>query len=153
MLVKGITRQIFDKIKDYVTVFGDPAKFAVNINTAPKAVLSVVIMADATSGTLQIDKVAADIYADRIITSRNGVDGIPGTKDDASTADIPTALKFALQDDTQAANLTKDFTTKSAYFRIESTGTISKSRIEKRIVCVWHKEQSKESILKYYREY
>ena len=154
LLVKGVTRKIFDKVSPYITVFGnpDPAKFAVNINTAPKPVLSALIMADA-SPNAPIDKTSAEIYADRIITSRNGNDGRSGTKDDAPTTDIYAMLKYALQNDTQAANLTKDFTTSSKYFRIESQGMIDKTKVGTRIVCIVQKDQGKAPVLKSYREY
>lgn len=152
LLVKGMTRQIFDKIKEHVTFFGDPAKFVVNINTAPREVLSVLMMAG-SSVNVPVDKVTADILADRLVAFRNGYDGIKGTKDDnIFTADIGID-SIVPELSTQLPELKKYFTTKSGYFRIESNGVINKSKVEKRIVCVAHKELQKEPVLKYYREY
>jgi hypothetical protein len=152
LLVKGFDRKIFNKVKDYITVFGDPAKLAVNINTAPKAVLSILMLAG-TSVNAPIDKVAADIFADRIVVFRNGPDGENGTKDDnIFTADINIEA-IVPELSTQAAELKKSFTTVSRYFRIESAGVTSRTKTEKRVVCVVQKEQGKASALKAYREY
>ncbi|MDO8524989.1 MAG: type II secretion system protein GspK, partial [Candidatus Omnitrophota bacterium] len=103
ILVKDMNKKIFDKIKNYITVFGDAAKFAVNINTAPRAVLSTLITAFTGA-----DKIAADIYADRIITFRNGPDGEKGTKDDYFfTSDLSIERVLPELSATQAAELKK----------------------------------------------
>jgi general secretion pathway protein K len=65
LLVKGISREIFDKVRDNITVYGQGA---VNINTAEKIVLESLGMSDA--------------LAEKIIHFRNGEDGAPGTEDD-----------------------------------------------------------------------
>ena len=152
LLVKGIDQKIFNKIKNYITVFGDPAKFAVNINTAPKAVLSVLMMSG-TSINTPVDKVAADIFSDRIVSFRNGPDGQRGTKDDyLFTSDI-NIESIVPELSTQVAELKKSFTTASNYFRIESSGVINKTKVAKIVVCVAQKEQGKTPTLKSYREY
>ena len=149
MLVKGMNSRIFDKIKDYITVFGDPAKFAVNINTAPKAVLSILITSSGST-----DKTSADLYADSVITFRNGPDGAKGTKDDnLFSADISIERVLPELSAAQIAELKKSFTTASKYFRIDSRGMIAKTKIGKRVVAVIGKEQGKAPTLKYYREY
>ncbi|MFH1640548.1 MAG: hypothetical protein ABIA66_01155 [Candidatus Omnitrophota bacterium] len=78
LLVKGITPEIFEKIKDYVTVYGTGK---VNANTASKPVLLSV-------GFRQ------DI-ADKIITLRAGDDGIWGNADDI-IFDSPSSVAFKL---------------------------------------------------------
>jgi len=152
LLVKGINRKIFDKIKDHVTVFGDPARFAVNINTAPREVLGAVLMSGASINK-PIDKAAADIFAGRITAFRDGPDGTPGTVDDNGfTADIKIEALLP-EISTQAAELKNYFTTKSTYFRIESTGVVSGSKTAKRLVAVVQQDRGKVSQLKSYREY
>ncbi len=157
MLVKGIDPKIFDKIKPYITVYGSPdaAKFAVNVNTAPKTVLSVLIMSNASVDT-PIDKIMADAVSDRIIAFRNGADGIEGTRDDNkffSAADMNIeAITQGLLSATQAENLKKSFTTASRYFKIESTGTIDRSKVSKKTVYVTTRDQ-KGPVLIFYREY
>ena len=154
LLVKGIDQKIFDKIKSYITVFGDPGKFAVNINTAPKAVLSTLIMSDAAVNT-PIDKITADFCADKIVSFRNGYDGQQGTKDDNKFADANINLEQLTQgalSATQAANLTKDFIVKSSYFRIESMGVVTRSKVGKKVICVVTKEATSNYKFGYYRE-
>ena len=148
LLVKGVDSKIFDKIKDYITVFGDPAKFAVNLNTAPKGVLSVLITA-ATS----IDKVTADFYADRIVTFRNGGDGIKGTKDDNSfTADMSVEALMPELSAGQIAELKKLFVIKSNFFRIESTGIVTNSKMGMKVTCVVNRSAGENFKFNYYRE-
>lgn len=65
LLVKGITRPIFDSIRDSVTVRGTGA---VNVHTAPKEVLMAVGM--------------SETLADRVLTYRRGDDGEDATADD-----------------------------------------------------------------------
>ncbi len=149
ILVKGMDKKIFDKIKDYITITGDPAKFAVNINTAAKTVLSALITA-----FTGVDKTAADIYADRIIVFRNGPDGEKGTKDDSSfTSDLSIERILPELSAAQAAELKKYFTTASKYFRIDSQGLITRTKVERRVVSIIQKEQGKAPTLNYYREY
>jgi hypothetical protein len=153
LLVKGITGGVFDKIKNYVTVFG-PNVFCININTAPKTVLSTIIMADAA--VAGIDKVTAEFCADKLIALRNGYDNAPGTKDDnkftTTNINFEQISQGALSA-TQSANLIKDFTITSLYFRIESEGIIKKTKVGKRIACIVQKERGKPSKILSYREY
>ena len=149
LLVKGINKKIFDKIKNYITIFGTPTTFTVNINTAPKAVLSILLMAEAG-----VDKTSADLYTDQIINCRNGPDGIKGTKDDSAfTGDVSIELVLPALSAAQVAAIKKDFTTTSNYFRIESQGLIYKAKVARSIVCVIQRSQGKAPPLKYYREY
>lgn len=65
LLVKGVNRDIFEKMKPYVTVFGSGA---VNINTTDQEVLSA----------LGLPQTAAE----KVIRHRDGGDGEPGSSDD-----------------------------------------------------------------------
>lgn len=65
LLVKGINREIFDKIKEVITLYGEGA---VNINSADKVVLR----------SLGLD----DALVEKVIAFRKGPDGSEGTDDD-----------------------------------------------------------------------
>lgn len=65
LLVKEMNQELFNKIKDFVTVYGDGS---ININTAPKEVLLA----------LGLD----DDIVEKILSFRSGEDGIEGTADD-----------------------------------------------------------------------
>ena len=65
LLVKGMDENIFGKIRNYVTIYGDGR---ININTASKVVLSALGLSE-------------DII-NKIVAFRAGEDGITGTADD-----------------------------------------------------------------------
>ncbi len=65
LLVKGISRENFNKVKDMTTIYGQGA---VNINTAERKVLESLGM--------------SDIFTGKVIHFRNGDDGVEATKDD-----------------------------------------------------------------------
>lgn len=135
MLVKDITPEIFEGIKNYVTIYGNPDG-RININTASKRVMLACALSDGL----------ADIV---ILKVRNGPDNISGTKDDGFfSGDI--AGQLGLPEGADRAALGKYFTTKSNYFRIESKGAVDRSKITSKIVCVVNKGDKK---LAYYREY
>ncbi len=78
LLVKGVDENIFQKIRKYITIYGDGR---VNINTATRPVL----MAVGYSGNI----------ADRIIAFRNGKDALEATADDnffEATSDIASKI-------------------------------------------------------------
>ena len=134
MLVKGVTPELFNSIKDYITIYGLDGK--VNINTATKKVMLAMGLSE---GLIDI-----------IIGIRNGVDKIPGTKDDGVfTYDIAAQLSLPI-DSPDRTILENFFTTKSDYFRIEEKGMVDNSKISAKIVCIVKKGAKK---LEFYREY
>ena len=81
MLVKGMTRDMYDKLINYVTIYGDGA---VNINTASKDVLESLGL--------------TDTLVDKILSLRRGKDGIDATADDnvfLQTYDIASEVNAA----------------------------------------------------------
>lgn len=114
LMVKGVTPDIFNKIKDRITVYGTGA---VNINTADKLVLKSLGMSDS--------------LADKIIHFRNGNDGIEATSDDNffSAAEniisiLRAAEKLTPDESGQLANIAASglLCVRSDNFRGESTG-------------------------------
>ena len=135
MLVKGVTPELFESIKDYITVYGyDDGK--ININTATKKVMLAVGLSEKA--------------ADMIVGFRNGIDGLPGTKDDGiflnTAQDI---ISWDLTPDEKFI-LGNYFTTRSNYFRIEARGAVDGSSVTSRVVCIVKRGAKK---LEYYREY
>ena len=151
LLVKGMTIDLFDEIKDYITVYTDGK---ININTAPKEVLTAVI--DDGKGTYE--RLVTDI-----VNWRNGDDGVEGTSDDRLLVDRNAVLSLAKEDDPQGKNRLEVVTDtnhyftifKSSTFRIISHGKVRK--ITKVITCVVDRENLKdptaeENPIKYYHE-
>ena len=134
MLVKGMTPELYESIKDYVTVYGTDGK--VNINTATKKVMLACGLGETLTSI--------------IMDTRNGEDKIAGTKDDGLVQDITPEATGKWDITSAERTALNNFTTKSNYFRIESTGMVDKSKIVGKIVCVIDRGAKK---LKYYREY
>ena len=137
LLVKGVTPEIFNSIKDYVTIYGDK----VNINTASDKVLAALGLDGATAA--------------QIIRYLNGPDGIQGTKDDSSLTDADIAHIDNILLRPASANeaaIISGLKTKSSFFRIESTGVVDKTKVAKKITAIVQKDHGK-VILKSYREY
>jgi len=65
LLVKGMDPEKFERLKDFVTIYGDGA---VDINTAPAAVFTALGMSKALQ--------------QKILSARKGRDGVEGTADD-----------------------------------------------------------------------
>jgi len=102
LMVRGVTREIFDSVKDRITVYGTGA---VNINTAPELVLRGIGMDEK--------------LADAIIHFRAGSDGACGTEDDNVFKDAKTIAKDLSED----ANLTGS--DNSLILRLTSGGLLS----------------------------
>ena len=120
LLVKGMTREVFEQVKGYVTIYGSGA---VNIHTAPKEVLLALGLGE--------DAVK------KILTFRAGTDGEEATPDDqafTSTAAITTsltgALSFSGSELVEVSNLVSagTLTTASTVFMIRSRGELAAKR-------------------------
>jgi len=81
MLVKGMTPEIFKKIKNYITVFPRQGNLTVNFDTASPVVLKAFardVVGPQTNATVE----DADRLVERIVSYRQGDDGKWGTEDD-----------------------------------------------------------------------
>ncbi|MBI3617400.1 MAG: general secretion pathway protein GspK [Candidatus Omnitrophica bacterium] len=93
-LIKGMDANSMEKLKDYLTVFGDGK---ININTAPEAVLRAVGM--------------STYLVDKIMSYRFGKDGVMGTEDDnvfdRHSNIVPHLSQFVSLSDSEVADLTR----------------------------------------------
>ncbi len=126
-LIRGMNRDIFAKLKDYITLYGSGK---VNINTAPKKVLLVL-------------GISPDVV-EKIIIFRYGDDGELGTLDDNifySTSDIvPRLSQFCHMGISEIAELDiaadMYLVTSSDYFGIRSTARLKNRKRFLRVTCV-----------------
>lgn len=132
LLVKDVTPAALEKALPLVTVYGDGK---VNINTADAGVMTSLGLS--SEAALAIDRV------------RRGPDGISGTRDDRVFSSISEAQSVLTErnDITTLGNL---FTTVSNYFRIDSNGSVDRSKVDSRISCVIKRGERQ---LRSYREY
>jgi len=80
-LVRGVTDQIFEKMRVFVALFPRQGSFKVNFDTAPRIVL--LAMAKSVSGSMTNTEIAdAESLVEKIIIHRNGDDQISATEDD-----------------------------------------------------------------------
>lgn len=81
LLVRGMTPDIFNRIKPYVTVFSSNMKLTLNLNTAPRPCLKALARhyAGAKTNTEQSD---ADSLVEKLVAFRNGPDELWATEDD-----------------------------------------------------------------------
>jgi len=127
LLVKGMTRDLFEQIEDHITVYGDGK---ININTASREVLEIVIG-------------LPEFIDEQIMRHRQGLDGIEGTEDDRAfrNAGIPGMPE----------NKKNYFGAESKNYRITSHG--NRGNVKSVINCVVKKEARKEGKeFEYYHE-
>ncbi len=130
LLVKGISPKIFDKVKDYLTVYGEGK---VNINTAPKPVLCALDL--------------SEDLVEKIINFRKGKDGVLGTDDDGHF-DTPSNIipfleqRFSLtsKEVISLNNLLDEFVTTSDYFKVKILILSKDNSNFREINCVVDKE-------------
>lgn len=137
LLVKGVTPEVFNSIKDYVTIYGDK----ININTASDKVLLALGIGPEAIGNIN--------------RHRHGSDNIAGTKDDnpIMDADLTHIEPILLRPpSTNEVAIISGLKTSSSFFRVESTGVVDKTKIAKKITAIIQKEQGK-TTLRSYREY
>ena len=84
LLVKGMTPQIFQKLKDYVTVFPQEARaLLVNLETAPEIIIRA--LARSVAGPITNTEIAdSDSLASKLLAYRRGEDSRDFTADDRS---------------------------------------------------------------------
>ena len=117
LLVKGVDRKIYDRLINFVTVYGDGT---ININTASKEVLEAIGLPDALT--------------EKILTVRRGKDGIDGTPDDhlflrtyEIAADVNAVINLTLDEARiiDALNARGVLGTNSFYYTIQATGKLA----------------------------
>ena len=130
LLVKGVSADIFDSVKDYLTVYGSGK---VNINTAAREVLLSLGLAKR--------------IVDEIFLFRYGEDGMPFTVDDnvfeADSAITPQLSQFSRLSASEAALLSvavdKYLTTVSDIFEIRSVASLNNRKNSLVTRCVVNK--------------
>jgi type II secretory pathway component PulK len=131
LLVKGMTNEIFERIKPYITIYGQGR---VNINTAPREVLLA----------LGLDN--------NIVTSilffRKGADGLEATPDDEffekPSNIVPLLSRVYNLSPSQLASVSQIsqqyLTTQSSYFTIECSAYFNKGRYKMTVFCVFNRQ-------------
>lgn len=144
LLVRDMTPEIFQGIKDKVTVFGNGL---VNLNTISPEVLKIIFQA--------ADPGSAEILTEALINYRRN-SGDDGNVSNNIFNQVPNNVsEFGLDDPNgiyqQAYNKAKpNFTVKSDYYRIRSLGAAAGAKVKKTLEAIVKKQSPK--IMLYYRE-
>ena len=135
LLVKGMDKQRYDKLINYVTVYGGGA---VNINTASKEVLLALGL--------------TDVLVDKILMVRRGKDHIDGTPDDhvffktfEIAADLSQFVNLTLDEvrAIDALNAKRLLCTDSSYFTIEAAGKLASRSVLRKVRAVYSSRDDK----------
>lgn len=119
LLVKGVTKDIYEKLLPYVTIYGDGK---VNINTTPAPVLYALGLEDA--------------LIDKIMAVRRGLDGMDATADDHvffKTFDVAAEVNAVVKLDPSEAraidalNLQGLLTVNSGHFTMDIRGHLART--------------------------
>ncbi len=125
LLVAGMTKEIYERLSDYVTVYGQGQ---VNINTAPAAVLWAMGL--------------EDVVVEKFLAVRRGKDGVEATRDDhvfLRTFDVAAEVNEAIKLEPQekraldVLNLQGRLTTQSHYFNVIIEGHLERSNFFKKV--------------------
>lgn len=141
MLVKGVTPEIFSRLRPFVTIYGDGL---VNINTASReALMAMGLEAGA---------------ADKVLLVRRGVDGVESTVDDyifLRTFDVAVEMQNFIKLDPKevaqidALNEHGRIKTLSQFYSAESHGRLTRKDGALTILCVYSISDDK---ILYWRE-
>lgn len=136
LLVRDMNDEIFLKIKDRITVFGDGS---VNINTAEKDILSAIGMGAA--------------LAEKVVGYRQGPDGREATLDDNAFEDLGSVSeKLNLsENETELINsLTAShlIAVDSRNFKVISRGSVISGKMLSEIICIINRD----GVIKYWRQ-
>ncbi|MDP8266519.1 MAG: type II secretion system protein GspK [Candidatus Aceula meridiana] len=141
LLVKGVTKEIFDSLKDYVTVFPLEARdLKVNINTVKEDILKAIFRATAerNPGAEELD---ADSLTQKIVSYRLGEDAMACTADDR-IIEKANSEPLSLNQSEQAIFLSavNHFIESAQYFRITVHGYDEPSGVKAQIQAVVDRE-------------
>ena len=132
LLIRGVTQDLFAKIKDYLTVYPKPAnRLIVNFETASLPVLQA-IGRSFIGGYARLTADDADSIAQKIVNFRRGDDGIEATGDDRRL-DL-AALGLTATQNILYQRILSYKTVQSSYFSIFSHGTFKTSTVNLKAV-------------------
>ena len=136
MLIKGFTEDIYNSLKEFVTAYPQEGESRININTAPKEVLEILLntyVKKLQERNIPIENPEALLAA--IIDFRNK-DGIfTDINIESGLESLSDQQKNILNDPVDG--LKNKITFKSNYFCIISEGKINTSKLKHKIECVF----------------
>jgi len=140
MLVRGMTKEIFDRVKPYVTVYPAQGSFLINVNTASKPVLQAWARSYSGART-NTDQSDADALVDKIVSHRSGEDGREATADDRRV--VVKDLGLNASEGVIVARMAKEWTETSQFLRMRLQGMDEGSRSSTDVEAVVSREEGR----------
>ncbi|VAX36082.1 hypothetical protein MNBD_UNCLBAC01-980 [hydrothermal vent metagenome] len=148
LLIRGVTQEIYEKMKNYITVFPkDTQTLLVNINTASKVVIQALAR-NFSGGRTNTELEDADNLAEKIIMHRMGDDLQVMSEDDRLV--ILNDMALNARERVIFLAMQKNIVNFSNYLRIRSTAVDERSGVQSRIEAVVFREDF--SIMEWKRE-
>lgn len=141
MLIKGMTKERFDKLTEYLTIYGSSSG-KININTAGKEVLTAVIL----SSVANFSPTDAFSITGDIINQRQG-ESIDNTADEVIFGSVEDVAAFIPEEGKEV--FSGWLKTNSDYFRVNIKARINKT-IMKKAEAIY--ERSKNEILYWHED-
>ena len=137
LLVRGMTEELFAKMKPYVTIFPKSGGLRINFDTASEAVLKAAALSfTGESSNTEISD--AESLVEKIFEYRRGSDGMEFTEDDQSVDEGKMGLNAKERAIFLAMNVLR--TKISDYLRVVVKGVEKKLDVESRIEAVVSRE-------------
>lgn len=141
--VLGVTADIYGSFKELITVYPADGAGRVNVNTASKKVLEILINTSfkkLQEGSIPVENPAG--LLEGIMDFRNKENGVfTDTNLESNLDGLSNSQKNILNDPTDG--LKNKICVQSDYFRIASSGNIRASKLKRKIDCVFSRSNSK----------
>ncbi len=139
-LVRGVTDEIFNAVRTYVTVFPAQGSLLINVNTAPAVVLRAWARNYCGAQT-NTDETDADALADKILSFRSGEDGQDGTADDRRV--VLKDLGLNASENAVAAGMARNWTESAQSLRMCLKGKDALTRLSSQVEVVISREDGR----------
>ena len=129
-LIRGMTPEIYNAVKEHITVFPKKRGFLVNFDTAPEEVLKAIARA-AAGGASNTEISDADSAVEKLVNYRKGDDGEEATSDDR-IYDV-NMLALNAKEKAVLRGVSRYRSKRSQYIRVNVFGTEENSNIRSNI--------------------
>jgi len=137
MLVRGMSPEIFEKIKKSITVFPKSGRLLINFDTASSKVLTA--MARSATGPATNTNISdADFLVRKVLNHRNGDDGIEFTKDDRSIE--LNEMNFNTQERILFLSMNQYRTKESKYLGVRVKGVEEYRKVTSEVDAIFQRE-------------
>ncbi|MBU0469598.1 MAG: general secretion pathway protein GspK [Candidatus Omnitrophica bacterium] len=133
LLIRGMTPEIFNEIKDNITIFPKNGRLLVNFDTASAEVL-LSIARSVAGGSTNAELSDADSAVEKLIAFRKGDDGLEATEDD-KLYDL-NKISLNAKEKSVLMSISRYRSKRSDYINVNVVGVEKKNNIQSKINAV-----------------